>query len=296
MQLIVLGMHRSGTSIVARILNLLGCHFGPESLAVGGNDENPKGFWERLDVVELNDSMLQAAGTTWQSPLLFDPLALGEEEVARFTLNAGPILRDLDMHTPWFIKDPRLCVTLPLWHRLLEAPLAVHVLRHPLEVAASLQARNALPIPVGLALWELHNRRALAGSAGWPRVVVHHHQIITDAVPTVLQLLRNLEAAGVSGLHMPEEHEITNFVTATLYRQHADRDDLRPWANSPQVRLFHRLEADITALDGEPFWLTTEALISMYAFEVGGLSAGTEAIDTSSQLSYQGSNRFNRNS
>ena len=284
MQLIVLGMHRSGTSVVARILNLLGCHFGPESLAVGGNDENPKGFWERLDVVELNDSMLQAACAAWHCPLWFDPLALGEEEVARFTLTAGPILRDLDVHKPWFIKDPRLCVTLPLWHRLLEAPLAVHVLRHPLEVAASLQARNALPIPVGLALWELYTRKALTSSAGWPRVVVHHNHIITDAVPTVLQLLRNLEAAGVRGLHMPEEHEITDFVTASLYRQHANRDDLRPWANSPQVRLFHRLEADITALDGVPFWLTTEALISIYHYEAARGPAGTKAIEASNQL------------
>jgi hypothetical protein len=114
--------------------------------------------------LELNDSMLRAAGTVWHSRLGFDPLALPDEEAARLTSTAGLILRDLDAHWPWFIKDPRLCLTLPLWQPLLEAPLAVHVLRHPLEVAASLLARNALPIPVGLTLWKPHVRLALAGS------------------------------------------------------------------------------------------------------------------------------------
>ena len=273
MQLLVLGMHRSGTSTAARILNLLGCHFAPESLAVGANDENPKGFWERLDVVELNDSMLRAAGTVWHSPLCFDPLALGDEETARFTSTANLILRDLDMHRPWFIKDPRLCLTLPLWQPLLEAPLAVHVLRHPLEVAASLLARNALPIPVGLALWEMHVRLALAGSAAWPRIVVHHRQLITDPVPTSVQLLQHLEAAGVTGLRMPEEHEITDFVTPTLHRQRADRDDLRPWAEAPQVRLYHTLEADITALDGEPCAFTWEAVRALAAHEAARVAS-----------------------
>ncbi len=280
MQLIVLGMHRSGTSTAARILNLLGCHFGPESLAVGGNDENPKGFWERLDVVELNDSMLQAAGTVWHSPLGFDPLALADEEAARFTSTAPRILRDLEMHRPWFIKDPRLCLTLRLWQPLLAAPLGIHVLRHPLEVAASLQARNALPIPVGLALWELHVRRALAASAAWPRVVVHHRQIITDTVPAVAQLLRHLQAAGVTGLRMPAEQEITDFVTVTLYRQRADHENLRPWADAPQVRLFRRLEADITALDAMPCTLTFEAEQALSAHEAARVAAAEQAPTT----------------
>ena len=285
-QLLVLGMHRSGTSAAARILNLLGCHFAPESLAVGANDENPKGFWERLDVVELNDSMLQGAGAEWHSPLGFDPLALPEEEAARFTSTADLILRDLDKYRPWFIKDPRLCLTLPLWQPLLEAPLAVHVLRHPLEVAASLQARNALPIPVGLALWEIHVRLALAESAAWPRVLVSHRQLITAPVPTAVQLLQHLQAAGVAGLRMPEEQEITDFVTPTLHRQRADRDDLRHWAEAPQVRLYHRLEADITALDNDPLVFTWEAVRALSAHEAARVATVVEArlVETESRI------------
>ena len=56
MQLIVLGMHRSGTSVLARLLNLMGAYFGPEGSSTGANEENHKGFWERRDVRNLNDS------------------------------------------------------------------------------------------------------------------------------------------------------------------------------------------------------------------------------------------------
>ena len=59
MQLIVLGMHRSGTSVLARLLNLMGVYFGPEGISTGANQENPKGFWERKDVRQLNDGVLQ---------------------------------------------------------------------------------------------------------------------------------------------------------------------------------------------------------------------------------------------
>ena len=57
MQLFVIGMHRSGTSLVARLLNLAGAYFGPEGSSIGANEENPKCFWERPDVVEINGKM-----------------------------------------------------------------------------------------------------------------------------------------------------------------------------------------------------------------------------------------------
>ncbi len=65
MQLLVLGMHRSGTSSVTRLLNLAGTYFGPEGIATDPNDENPKGFWERRDVRAVCDGLLQSGGYNW---------------------------------------------------------------------------------------------------------------------------------------------------------------------------------------------------------------------------------------
>ena len=65
MQLIVLGMHRSGTSSVTRLLNLAGAYFGPEGIATDPNAENPKGFWERRDVRAVCDGLLHGGGYDW---------------------------------------------------------------------------------------------------------------------------------------------------------------------------------------------------------------------------------------
>ena len=62
MQILILGMHRSGTSVVARLLNMMGAYFAPEGVSNGANEENPKGFWERQDVRALNDLVLHSAG------------------------------------------------------------------------------------------------------------------------------------------------------------------------------------------------------------------------------------------
>ena len=65
MQIIVLGMHRSGTSITTRLINMMGAYFGPESSVGEITIDNPKGFWERPEVFKLNESILAAQGCSW---------------------------------------------------------------------------------------------------------------------------------------------------------------------------------------------------------------------------------------
>ena len=65
MQFVVLGMHRSGTSMMTRLLNLSGAYFGKDKESTGANLENPKGFWERRDVRNLNDYILHSLGCDW---------------------------------------------------------------------------------------------------------------------------------------------------------------------------------------------------------------------------------------
>ncbi len=262
MQLIVLGMHRSGTSMVARVLNLLGCYFGPEGVGLPANAENPKGFWERHDVVALNDSLLLATGAEWSRPLAFAEAAIPPAAATEFESRAARLVLGLDAHRPWFIKDPRLCLTLPAWLRVLEAPLCVHVVRHPLEAAASLRTRSGMAMEHGLALWELHLRRSVAAAADLPQVVVWHRDLIGEPVPTVARLARQLRDAGATGLRLPSERELVAFVSRGLHRERSDRGDLQAWADAPQVRLFRRIEAEglSAAGSGEVSWDTARTL------------------------------------
>lgn len=113
MQVIVLGMHRSGTSVLARILNLMGLYLGPEGMSTGANPENPKGFWERRDVRFLNDAVLHSVGCDWDRVSCLDLAAVPPEMGEAFDEVAKRTLLEMDAHRPWFIKEPRLCLLLP---------------------------------------------------------------------------------------------------------------------------------------------------------------------------------------
>lgn len=248
MQLIVLGMHRSGTSVLARMLNLMGAYFGPEGMSTGANRENPKGFWERRDVRKLNDALLHSVGCDWNRIHGFDPERIPDHVVAAFEERASRLVLEMDAHRPWLMKEPRLCLLLPLWRRVLEIPFYVHVLRNPVEVASSLYKRNAIPIPVGLALWEKYVRSALANSGNAPGVMLSHGSLISDPEESIARLYRQLDQAGVVGLRMPSALELQAFVDPRLHRERSQSDELLQYADEPQVALFKSLlEAPLPA-------------------------------------------------
>ena len=116
MQIFVLGMHRSGTSVVTRLINLMGAYFGPEELSTGANPENPKGFWERRDIRDENDAVLWSAGADWWKVADFSLDRVPDDAVGRFNNNVPKILRDLEAHRPWVTKEPRFCLLFPMWN------------------------------------------------------------------------------------------------------------------------------------------------------------------------------------
>lgn len=223
MQLVILGMHRSGTSGVTRLLNLAGAWFGPDGIATEANEENPRGFWERRDVREVCDGLLHSGGHDWWKLADFDLAALPAEGRDRWTARFGEILEgELDHHRPWVVKEPRLCLLFPVLRPLLDAPVCVHVTREPLEVAQSVHRRNGFSRQAALALWELHTVAAFAASEGLPRVLVRYEDLMADPVATTARLLTDLEALGVTGLHPVPDDEVHAFISADLHRQHQD--------------------------------------------------------------------------
>ncbi len=139
MQIFILGMHRSGTSVVTRLINLMGADFGPEELSTGANPENPKGFWERRDVRDENDAVLWSSGADWWKVADFSLERVPVDAQKRFSRNVPKIIRDLDTHRPWVVKEPRLCLLFPMWRGHVETPICVLVHRPPIQVALSLK-------------------------------------------------------------------------------------------------------------------------------------------------------------
>lgn len=165
---IVLGMHRSGTSAVTSTLAAADWALVGEALPP--QPDNPRGYWEPRAVVEIHDDFLRAIGSGWSDPTpLPSEVFLGSEaEAARGRL--AEYAEQLVERPRWILKDPRLCRLLPLWRPLLTAAGAewryLFVVRYPKSVAASLAARDKLAPPTSMALWLRHYLEAEEATRG----------------------------------------------------------------------------------------------------------------------------------
>lgn len=249
MQVFILGMHRSGTSALARVLNLMGLYFGGEQVSTGRNPENRKGFWERRDVRTLNDTILFNAGCDWDCVSAFDVDALPDERMDDYRAAMADIVMDMDAHRPWFLKEPRFCLLFPVWRAVLEMPFCIHIHRNPLEVAHSLKARNRVPIRVGLALWEFYNRLALRASDGLARYIVSYEDLLDNPTTTVGTIHAALEQYGAYELRVPTARELGAFLDHGLRHHRHELKSVQAVATASQLELYRALNAD-GPLDG----------------------------------------------
>jgi len=181
--ILVLGMHRSGTSATTRVLNFLGADLGPNLLAPGFS--NDLGFWEHLDAYKINDDLLHNLGRSWNDIRPLPDLWTGSPQYARALHCIVEVLkRDFGQSRLWAVKDPRLCRLVPLWREALDQirveKTAIIVLRHPREVAESLGVRDGLSREHVNLLWARHLLDAERTTRDMPRCVVSYDSLLED--------------------------------------------------------------------------------------------------------------------
>jgi hypothetical protein len=223
---LILGMHRSGTSALTRTINLLGCAL-PEAL-VGASEGNELGHWESASAVILNDEILASAGSNWNDwgPINPDWRASGVR--GQMVERATEVIREHKALGPLFaLKDPRLCRLADLW---LEAGDAVGVdmrvvlmLRHPGEVSASLESRDLMAPGYGQLLWLRHTLDAEHLSRGRKRVVCRFDRLLVDWQDTIDRVRQGLDLA--LPRNSPAAHaEVEQFLARDM-RHHDARED-----------------------------------------------------------------------
>jgi hypothetical protein len=190
--ILVLGMHRGGTSALAGSLAALGVHMG-ETLLDAIKGENDRGFWENQPVVEIHDRLLASLRTSWDDPRPLPADWLQMPEVDGFRQEIIQALQDDCLkYSLWGLKDPRLCKLLPLWLEILqelEAPCVfVHIHRHPAEVALSLERRNGFSQAKSGLLWVEHNLNAEKWTRGQQRIFISYDQLLADPVSTASRI------------------------------------------------------------------------------------------------------------
>ncbi len=249
-QIVVLGMHRSGTSCIAGSLAAAGAYAGEQEDLTGVNEENPRGFWERKDMRRLCDALLHSAGNDWWKVSDFLAQARSQESVESARTTFRSVLDELGQHEPWVIKEPRLCLLLPAILPLLRDPICVHIYRNPLEVAESLRKRNAFTLHEGIALWEFYNQMAIRNSQGVPVLRLSYNALVRDPKRRMQGLIKRLEASGVAGLRAPGQDDLDQFVDPALRRQRVGSGGEDGFLTRSQMALWEcmrsprRLDAD----------------------------------------------------
>ncbi|KQS53918.1 hypothetical protein ASG17_13255 [Brevundimonas sp. Leaf363] len=195
--MIVLGMHRSGTSALTSTLAGLGYALPRDVMA--GAPDNPRGFFEPRSVARLNERILQSLGGSWdqtgpfvvrRKTLADSARRIADHVEATFLHETCSVLaRTFPRDRSIVIKDPRIALLTPLWRSALQAlgydPVLVHIHRPPIEVAASLQARNGFTISQGLRTWQTYVMSILRTAQTTPVHTLSFDQLLADPTQTL---------------------------------------------------------------------------------------------------------------
>jgi hypothetical protein len=150
--IIILGMHRSGTSCLTGCLQEAELFLGQVNEV---STDNLKGNRENRAIMNLHDDLLAANGGSWDCPpstVVWSPAHEGRREA---------LIAGYPKDRIWGFKDPRTLLTLEGWLEALPSTRCVGTFRHPWAVASSLNRRNRMPFDQGLNLWAVYNRRLL---------------------------------------------------------------------------------------------------------------------------------------
>jgi len=195
---IVLGMHRSGTSMLSGLL-VEGFGYNPGEPLIQPAFDNEKGFYELIPVVLQNDIFLRDQRANWAGNVvnydsdevldhykkkLFETFR-AEKSLAFFNQKAS---------MPWLQKDPRMCITLKTWIPLFDTPPAIiFTYRHPIEVAMSLRKREeGFTLERGIRLWINYNIAAFKNSAGLCRVLSSSNALLADPLGETIRISEEL--------------------------------------------------------------------------------------------------------
>ncbi len=238
MGIVVLGMHRAGTSATGHILVDLGFEMPGES--VPADPDNPKGYWEPREIVEIHDAFLHGIGRCWSDPRPFEPGVFDSEaaDTAR-TMLREVVQQTLLPRKRWVIKDPRMCRLMPLWEGLLDEPglshRFLHVLRSPLSVADSLYQRDKFSPEKSFMLWLRHNLEAEAATRDQQRSWLSFEEVSGASASQVNERFRS--ATGWSRLSDKRiQKAITDVLDHSLvHSDHGLEESLEQLAEYPWI-------------------------------------------------------------
>ncbi len=196
--ILILGMHRSGTSLIAELIDKWGA-FGNNSF-LPTDYRNPQGYWEYEPLVHFNRRLLVSVGAQSFVPPSDQDAAMLRERASEpaWKNDAVQLLASMESgKRMWYWKDPRLSVTLPFWQQFWVNAVYVIAVREPLDIALSLKKIYNLPVTAGCLLWQRYMTAVLKYTEGHPqRIFVEYERILSTPADECLRLSNFLEESG----------------------------------------------------------------------------------------------------
>ena len=231
--LFILGMHRSGTSALTRLVNLCGVSLGTKLLPP--QEDNITGFWEHEEFKEVHDQILTELGRNWQDIRPMPDNWLDHPSKPQWKQKIAYILdHDFDNSAIIAIKDPRMCRLLPLWQEVLEerqtTGKVIQIFRMPDEVAGSLKKRNKFGNGHSYLLWLLYHLEAEKFSRHMPRAFIEYEDLLADPIVSLDKIASQIQ---LTWPHKPKtvKKEIQEFIIPDL-RHH----ETKSLAKDPQIQ------------------------------------------------------------
>jgi hypothetical protein len=234
---VVLGMHRSGTSAMTYALTTMGVDLGNN--LIPAQADNERGFWEDADILHFNERLFTQAGCTWDSlqPDLENQLSTSEYIDLR--ADAVDLLAEKMQPGGWLaIKDPRFSRLLPFWLDVfssLETEVRfLHGIRNPLSVARSLESRNGFELTKGLFLWLVHVISVVIHTQGFRQSVVDFDHLMADPHGQVQRLAQDLGLTQQLDITALDRYA-NRFLAPELRHAQANIKELREMAGAPPL-------------------------------------------------------------
>ena len=215
-------MHRSGTSMLTRLLNIAGYAL-PGNL-LGANEGNKTGHWEPQFLIDLNQSFLNRIGSDWSDWSEIDFDAIPKDTLSGYQTALQSWARtELGGRSSLVLKEPRSCrLAPPMLAALADEGFETRILvpyRNPLEVAQSLEARDGIALRRGVLLWIRHVLDAEHFSRGLPRSFVDYSDLMADWAAELLRISRDVRLDRLSRIDEIAE-EADTFISDE-HRHHA---------------------------------------------------------------------------
>jgi len=167
--------------MLAHLLSRCGVYLGKSSDMMPAKPDNIGGFWENLRFVTINDRILAELGGGWDLPPK-RPLKRSSKDLEHFVEDAKKLIGEFQSVKVWGWKDPRNCLTLPFWSNILPEFKVVLIVRHPTEVALSLNARNGVSHMFGLNLWRTYYQTILGNLRGHQTLITRYDAFFDDPI------------------------------------------------------------------------------------------------------------------